>query len=184
MLQTLEIREPTYERWRNQYGGMKAEVAKRLKQLEENRRLKNWWPRRSWTPRCSNTPPKETVEPFPEACGGRGPPTAALGVRAKGVQGVGTAAEHAALRVPAPPGRRISGEANVEIDAAASSVGLPANGRAASPGRLAGQRTRIYRLWRREGMKVSQKKRKRRPLGTSTNGCAQSRAESPNHVWC
>jgi transposase-like protein len=36
-----EISEQTYYRWRNQYGGMKAEDAKRLKELEsENARLK------------------------------------------------------------------------------------------------------------------------------------------------
>ncbi len=39
--QSLEISEQTFHRWRNQYGGMKAEEAKRLKELEqENRRLK------------------------------------------------------------------------------------------------------------------------------------------------
>jgi putative transposase len=37
----LEISENTYHRWRNQYGGMKADDAKRLKELErENRQLK------------------------------------------------------------------------------------------------------------------------------------------------
>ncbi len=41
VLQALEISEATYDRWRNQYGGMKAEEAVRLKKLEdENRRLK------------------------------------------------------------------------------------------------------------------------------------------------
>lgn len=41
VLQPLVVSEPTYHRWRNQYGGMKAEEAKRLKQLEqENARLK------------------------------------------------------------------------------------------------------------------------------------------------
>ncbi len=41
VLQALEVSEATYHRWRNQYGGMKAEEAKRLKELEEeNRRLK------------------------------------------------------------------------------------------------------------------------------------------------
>lgn len=41
VLQALEVSEATYHRWRNQYGGMKSEEAKRLKQLEEeNRRLK------------------------------------------------------------------------------------------------------------------------------------------------
>ena len=39
--QALGIREQTFHRWRHQYGGMKAEKAKRLKELEdENKRLK------------------------------------------------------------------------------------------------------------------------------------------------
>ena len=41
VVQVLEVSEQTYHRWRNQYGGMKAEGAKRLKGLEqENNRLK------------------------------------------------------------------------------------------------------------------------------------------------
>lgn len=37
----LEVSEQTFARWRNQYGGMKAEDAKRLKELErENSQLK------------------------------------------------------------------------------------------------------------------------------------------------
>ena len=37
----LGISEQTFHRWRNQYGGMKADDAKRLKELErENRSLK------------------------------------------------------------------------------------------------------------------------------------------------
>jgi len=39
--QKLAVSEQTLHRWRNQYGGMKAEEAKRLKELEaENARLK------------------------------------------------------------------------------------------------------------------------------------------------
>lgn len=39
--QKLGVSEPTFHRWRNQYGGMKADDAKRLKDLEvENARLK------------------------------------------------------------------------------------------------------------------------------------------------
>jgi transposase-like protein len=38
---TLEVSEQTLHRWRNQYGGMKADDVKRLKELEkENRELK------------------------------------------------------------------------------------------------------------------------------------------------
>jgi transposase-like protein len=37
----LGVSEQTFHRWRNQYGGMKAEDVKRLKELEkENRELK------------------------------------------------------------------------------------------------------------------------------------------------
>lgn len=41
VIQHLGVSEATFHRWRNQYGGMKAEEAKRLKHLEaENARLK------------------------------------------------------------------------------------------------------------------------------------------------
>jgi putative transposase len=41
VLRALEISEATWNRWRSQYGGMKATQAKRLKELEaENARLK------------------------------------------------------------------------------------------------------------------------------------------------
>jgi putative transposase len=41
VLRHLEISEQTWHRWRNQYGGMKADDAKRLRELErENARLK------------------------------------------------------------------------------------------------------------------------------------------------
>jgi transposase-like protein len=39
--QRLAVSEQTFHRWRNLYGGMKANEAKRLKEMElENRRLK------------------------------------------------------------------------------------------------------------------------------------------------
>lgn len=41
VLQALGVSEATFNRWRSQYGGMKSEEAKRLKELEfENARLK------------------------------------------------------------------------------------------------------------------------------------------------
>lgn len=39
--QALEVSEATFHRWRHQYGGMKCDEARRLKELEvENARLK------------------------------------------------------------------------------------------------------------------------------------------------
>ena len=43
--------------------------------------------------------------------------------------------------------------------------------------------TRVYRLWRREGLKVPQKKRKRRRLGVPDNGWDRRRAAGKNDVW-
>jgi transposase InsO family protein len=42
---------------------------------------------------------------------------------------------------------------------------------------------RIYRLWKKEGLKVPQKRRKKRRLGNSGNGCMRRRATHQDHVW-
>lgn len=44
-------------------------------------------------------------------------------------------------------------------------------------------RKRVQRLWREEGLRVPQRKRKRRRLGESTIPAQRLRAERPNHVW-
>ena len=46
-------------------------------------------------------------------------------------------------------------------------------------------RKRVQRVWREEGLRVPQRKRKRRRLGDSTAGtdARRLRAERPNHVW-
>ena len=49
VVRQLGVTEQTYYRWRKEYGGMRVEQAKRLKDLEkENARLKNWWPICRW----------------------------------------------------------------------------------------------------------------------------------------
>jgi putative transposase len=44
-------------------------------------------------------------------------------------------------------------------------------------------RKRVYRLWRQQGLKVPRRRRKKRRLGSSANGCVRRRAEYPGHVW-
>jgi transposase InsO family protein len=44
-------------------------------------------------------------------------------------------------------------------------------------------RKRVQRLWREEGLRIVQRQRKRRRLGTSENGCTRQRARRKNHVW-
>lgn len=43
--------------------------------------------------------------------------------------------------------------------------------------------SRMLRLWQREGLKVPKKKRKKRRLGTSENGCQRRQTEFKDHVW-
>jgi putative transposase len=44
-------------------------------------------------------------------------------------------------------------------------------------------RKKIQRLWREEGLRVPQRKRKRHRVGDSTVPAKRLRAERPNHVW-
>jgi putative transposase len=44
-------------------------------------------------------------------------------------------------------------------------------------------RKRVHRLWRRLGLKVPRRQRKKRRLGHGGNGCVRRRAEGKDHVW-
>jgi transposase InsO family protein len=44
-------------------------------------------------------------------------------------------------------------------------------------------RKRVHRLWRREGLKVPQKSRKKRHLGHSGNSCIRLRPEHADQMW-
>ena len=45
-------------------------------------------------------------------------------------------------------------------------------------------RKRVHRLWRREGLRVPKKTRKKRRMGSSANSCHRRRPERMNDVWC
>jgi len=45
-------------------------------------------------------------------------------------------------------------------------------------------RKKVYRLWRKEGLKVPVKQHKKRRLGVSANGIMRRRAQGINDVWC
>jgi hypothetical protein len=64
----LEIAESTWHRWLAQYGGMKANEAKRLKELEaENAGSRSWSPIRLSTSTCSGRCRRENSDPEPQA---------------------------------------------------------------------------------------------------------------------
>ena len=44
--------------------------------------------------------------------------------------------------------------------------------------------SRMFRLWQKEGLKMPQKRRKRRRMGLAANTCDRRRAEHRDDVWC
>jgi putative transposase len=121
----LEISEATYHRWRAQYGGLKAEDVKRLKELEtENARLKRIVADKELQIEALRELGRGTGEP--------GPPAPRRGAPATGVRrlaAVGVPAGRAAPQHPSPPaGRAGSGPGPPRATAAAqpspSSLGL------------------------------------------------------------
>jgi transposase InsO family protein len=44
-------------------------------------------------------------------------------------------------------------------------------------------RKRVHRLWRREGLRVPSRQRKRRRLGRGNNSCTRRKAKHPDQVW-
>jgi transposase-like protein len=68
----LEVSENTYHRWRKQYGGMKSDDVKRLKELErENGRLKRIVADQALNIDALKEVAKGTGRPGPPASGGR-----------------------------------------------------------------------------------------------------------------
>ena len=94
----LEISEQSWHRWRNQYGGMKADEAKRLKELErENARLKKLVAEAELDKECSRKSPRENGEPGAKATGCSKPRREVRSLRATSLSGARTATVHAAL---------------------------------------------------------------------------------------
>ncbi len=106
VLRHLGIAESTWNRWRSQYGGMKADEAKRLRQLEaENARLKKLLAEVE----LDKAMLKELAEGNSDLGAppsGRGGPDAALrGLRTPGLSGARPAPIDPAPCSAAPPGR-------------------------------------------------------------------------------
>lgn len=150
VLQTLEVSQSTYERWRAQYGGMKAEAAKRLKELEdENKRLKEIVAEKELDIRmlkhlqqgnCRADWPALGRGPCSPAYGRGATAGGVRGLGASSVRGGGPAAQHAALRV-GTSGRRVRPrEAEAAVGAGATPVRRPPDRMAVASGRLARQR--------------------------------------------
>jgi putative transposase len=179
----LEIVEATYHRWRNQYGGMKADDVKRLKELEaENSRLKRIVADQVLENQALKEIARKLLSP---PCRRR----AVLMLRDR----PGLSERRTCRYVGQPRETQRREPVIAEDDAAlrgelrAFSRRRPRWGYRQAHQHLLDEgwsvnRKRVQRLWREEGLRVPEKRRKRR-RGESTVPGDRLRAERPNHVW-
>ncbi|MBX9580283.1 MAG: IS3 family transposase [Gemmataceae bacterium] len=184
----LGVSEQTYYRWRKEYGGIRTDQAKRLKELErENARLKRL---------VAEAELDKAI--LREAAGGKllspAKRTAAV-EHVRDALGRGVVSERRACRVLGQPRSTQRREAHVPSDEPAlvrrmvelaTEYGRYGYRRVAALLRAEGfavNHKRVERLWRREGLKVPKRQPKRRRLWLDDGSCVRLRPAHPNHVW-
>ena len=179
----LGISEQTFHRWRNQYGGMKADDAKRLKELErENATLKRIVADKELEVVALKEIPGKLVGPV------RRRRAVAMLCDRLGVSERWACQVVGQYRSTQRHEPKMAEDDALRDELRKFSVERPRWGyrRAHHQLREVGwevNRKRVQRLWREEGLRVPQRKRKRRRLGDSTVPAERLRAERPNHVW-
>jgi putative transposase len=175
----------TYYRWRKEFGGLKLEQAKRLKELEkENGRLKRLvaelslekqvLPRRGAGKLISPERRRCAVKHAQEAYGLSERHACRLLGQGRGTQRYEGVA------------RSDEGALTQAVIALATKYGRYGYRRITALLRTAGWRVgkdRVQRIWRREGLKVPQKQKPRARLWLNDSSCVRLRPAHPNHVW-
>ena len=185
VLQALEVSEQSYYRWRNQYGGMKSEEAT-TQGTRSRERSAEEAARRSRTRQGDSQ----------GSCGGKLVSPSRTRQAVRHVQVACEVSERRACRTLGQPRSTQRYQAQTPDDEARLVHQMlelvrqhPRFGYRRIWALLVadGWRVnvkRIERLWRREGLKVPRKPRKKRRLGSSANACHRRRAERMNDVWC
>jgi putative transposase len=180
----LEVSEQTYHRWRNQFGGMKADDAKRLKELErENARLKRIVAQGARDRRLAGDLPGKLVGPSRrrravEMLQER------LGVSQR--RACAIVGQHRSTQRHQPALADPDRDLRQRLRCFARRHPRWGYRRAHAVLRREGwalNRKKVQRLWREEGLRVPPKRRKRQQLGHSTTPADRLGAERPDHVW-
>ncbi|WP_210530516.1 IS3 family transposase [Rubellimicrobium arenae] len=175
----------TYYRWRKEFGGLKTDQVKRLKELEkENERLRK---------AVSDLTLEKLI--LREAAFGKLLSPARRRGCIEHVRRKFQVSERLACRVlgqhrstqrKVPRGRDDEAALTADIIALAREYGRYGYRRITALLREAGWAVnvkRVERIWRREGLKVPQKQPKKGRLWLADGSCIRLRPERPNHVW-
>ena len=170
-IRQIGVSEVTYYRWRQEYGGLKADQVKRLKELEqENSRLRR---------AVSDLTLDKLI--LQEAARGNFKPRASS--RLYRADPIG---QHRSTQRKVPRGREDEERLTADTIALARQYGRYGYRKIAGLLEQAGwlvNDKRVERIWRREGLKVPHKQPKRGRLWLSDGSCIRLRPEHRNHVW-
>ncbi|WP_390890115.1 IS3 family transposase [Roseomonas mucosa] len=184
-VRAIGVTEPTYYRWRTEFGGLKLDQVKRLKELErENARLRK---------AVSDLTLEKVI--LKEAAFGKVVSPARRRacvehvVRELGVserRACAVLGQHRSTQRKAPRGADDEAALTADIVELAKRYGRYGYRRITALLRDAGwsvNRKRVERIWRREGLKVPQRQPKRGRLWLADGSCVRLRPERANHVW-
>ncbi|WP_447953423.1 IS3 family transposase [Sphingopyxis chilensis] len=181
----IAVSEQTYYRWRKEYGGLKTDQARRMKDLEkENQRLRR---------AISDLTLDKLI--LQEAAPGK---LLSPARRRRCIDHIRTMmpvserrvcrvlGQHRSTQRKAPRGADDEAALTEDIIALARQYGRYGYRRVTALLRNAGwhvNRKRVERIWRREGLKVPQRQPKRGRLWLNDGSCIRLRPEYPGHVW-
>ncbi|WP_309703252.1 MULTISPECIES: IS3 family transposase [unclassified Sphingomonas] len=181
----IAVSEQTYYRWRKEYGGLKTDQARRMKDLEkENARLRR---------AISDLTLDKLI--LQEAAKGKLLSPARRRGCIDQVRGVLDVSERRVCRVlgqhrstqrKVPCGADDEQALTDDVVALAKQYGRYGYRRVTALLHAAGwsvNHKRVERIWRREGLKVPQRQPKRGRLWLNDGSCIRLRAEYPGHVW-
>ncbi|NNU82162.1 IS3 family transposase [Halovulum dunhuangense] len=184
-VRSIGVTQFTYYRWRKEFGGLKTDQVKRLKELEkENERLRK---------AVSDLTLEKLI--LREAAFGKLLSPARRRACIDHARQKFRISERFACRVlgqhrstqrKMPRGRADEDALTADIIALASQYGRYGYRRITALLREAGWAVnvkRVERIWRREGLKVPQKQPKKSRLWLNDGSCVRLRPERPNHVW-
>ena len=179
------VTQQTYYRWRKQYGGMNRKQLKRLKELEKGEPAPAQGGFRSHARQddpgrgcqgklLSPSRRRQCIDQVRQS----------LGVserRACRVLG-----QHRSAQRKVPQGRSDEEQLTEDIIILAREYGRYGYRIVTDLLRNAGwhvNHKRVERIWKREGLKVPPKQKKRRRLWLNDGSCVRLRPQRPNHVW-
>ncbi|HEX2239081.1 MAG TPA: IS3 family transposase [Gammaproteobacteria bacterium] len=184
-IRAIGVTEVTYYRWRQEYGGLKSDQVRRMKELEkENQRLRQAVADLTLAKLIlQEAAPGKLLSPARRrACIEQVRLTLKVSER-RACRALG---QHRSTQRKLPRGREDEAQLTADLIELARQYGRYGYRKIAALLRGAGwlvNDKRVERIWRREGLKVPARQPKRGRLWLSDGSCLRLRAEHPNHVW-